>query len=33
MITHDLDLAELPGMFEKFRTDRSMFFSKVMFRP
>ncbi|OBZ94967.1 alcohol dehydrogenase [Pararhizobium polonicum] len=33
MITHDLDLAELPAMFEKFRTDRSMFFSKVMFRP
>ncbi len=32
MITHDLDLAELPATFEKFR-DRNFFFSKVMFRP
>lgn len=33
MISHDLDLAELPGMFERFRTDREMFFSKVLFHP
>lgn len=33
MISHDLDLAELPGIFDRFRTDRDMFFSKVMFRP
>ncbi|MFD1200050.1 galactitol-1-phosphate 5-dehydrogenase [Brucella gallinifaecis] len=33
MISHDLDLAELPEMFEKFKSDKSMFFSKVMFRP
>ena len=32
MISHDLDLAELPAMFEAFK-DRSTFFSKVMFRP
>ncbi|KAB2872966.1 MAG: galactitol-1-phosphate 5-dehydrogenase [Bauldia sp.] len=32
MISHDLDLAELPATFEKFK-DRSFFFSKVMFRP
>ncbi|MCK4207164.1 galactitol-1-phosphate 5-dehydrogenase [Brucella pituitosa] len=33
MISHDLDLSELPTMFEKFKSDKSMFFSKVMFRP
>lgn len=33
MISHDLDLAELPAMFERFRTDREMFFSKVLFHP
>jgi len=33
MISHDLDLSELPGMFEKFKSDKSLFFSKVMFRP
>jgi L-iditol 2-dehydrogenase len=32
MITHDLDLDALPGIFENFR-DRSIFFSKVLFRP
>lgn len=32
MVSHDLDLAELPGMFGKFK-DRSIFFSKVIFRP
>lgn len=32
MITHDLPLAELPSIFERFK-DRSFFFSKVMFRP
>lgn len=32
MVTHDLDLAELPKMFADFRT-QSVFFSKVMFRP
>lgn len=32
MISHDLDLAELPAMFEAFK-DRNTFFSKVMFRP
>jgi L-iditol 2-dehydrogenase len=32
MITHDLDLAELPRMFEQFK-DRNFFFSKVIFRP
>ncbi|GGB04345.1 galactitol-1-phosphate 5-dehydrogenase [Brucella endophytica] len=33
MISHDLDLAELPSMFDKFKNDKSMFFSKVIFRP
>ncbi len=33
MITHDLALEELPGVFEKLRTDRSFFFSKIMFHP
>src|SRR5690606_11059304 len=33
MITHDLDLSELPAMFARFRDDRSLFFSKVLFRP
>ncbi|WP_309085650.1 galactitol-1-phosphate 5-dehydrogenase [Chelativorans sp.] len=33
LISHDLDLAELPGMFARFRDERTMFFSKVMFRP
>jgi L-iditol 2-dehydrogenase len=32
MITHDLDLQELPGTFAKF-SDRDFFFSKVIFRP
>lgn len=33
MISHELGLADLPGMFERLRTDRSFFFSKIMFRP
>ncbi len=33
MITHDLDLAELPAIFERLRTDREFFFSKIMFHP
>ncbi|MCX2699320.1 MULTISPECIES: galactitol-1-phosphate 5-dehydrogenase [Ochrobactrum] len=33
MISHDLDLSELPGMFDKFKSDKALFFSKVMFRP
>lgn len=33
MISHDLDLSELPGMFDKFKSDKTLFFSKVMFRP
>jgi len=33
MITHELALEELPGIFEKLRTDRNLFFSKIMFRP
>jgi len=33
LISHDLDLAELPAMFARFRDERDMFFSKVMFRP
>ncbi|SEQ28909.1 L-iditol 2-dehydrogenase [Faunimonas pinastri] len=32
MITHELDLAELPGMFDRFKQG-GFFFSKVMFRP
>jgi hypothetical protein len=32
IVSHDLDLAELPRMFEAFK-DRSTFFSKVIFRP
>ena len=32
MITHDLKLEALPGMFESFKA-RNDFFSKVMFRP
>ena len=32
MITHELGLDELPGMFESFR-GKNDFFSKVMFRP
>jgi L-iditol 2-dehydrogenase len=32
MITHELGLKELPGMFQKIK-DKSVFFSKVMFRP
>lgn len=33
MITHDLELKELPGIFERLRTDREFFFSKIMFHP
>ena len=33
MITHELGLEALPGMFEQLRTDRGLFFSKIMFRP
>ncbi len=33
MITHDLDLAELPSIFARFLNDRGFFFSKVLFRP
>ena len=33
MITHDLELEELPGIFERLRTDREFFFSKIMFHP
>ncbi|WP_163263852.1 galactitol-1-phosphate 5-dehydrogenase [Chelativorans alearense] len=33
LISHDLDLAELPGMFARFRDEPDMFYSKVMFRP
>ena len=32
MVTHDLDLAELPKMFADFKA-QSVFFSKVIFRP
>ena len=32
MISHDLDLAELPGIFQRFK-EGGMFFSKVLFRP
>jgi L-iditol 2-dehydrogenase len=32
MITHELGLEVLPGMFEKIK-NRSEFFSKIMFRP
>ncbi len=32
MISHDLDLAELPGIFQRFQQG-GMFFSKVLFRP
>jgi L-iditol 2-dehydrogenase len=32
MITHELGLEELPGMFEKIK-NKSEFFSKIMFRP
>jgi L-iditol 2-dehydrogenase len=32
MISHELGLEELPGMFEKIK-NRSEFFSKIMFRP
>ena len=33
MITHELSLEDLPGTFERLRTDRNFFFSKIMFRP
>ncbi len=32
LISHDLDLAELPGVFDRFQT-RNIVFSKVLFRP
>lgn len=32
IVSHDLDLGELPRMFEAFK-ERSIFFSKVLFRP
>jgi len=32
IVSHDLDLAELPRMFQAFK-DRSLFYSKVLFRP
>jgi hypothetical protein len=32
MITHDLDLTELPATFDRFKA-QNMFFSKVLFRP
>ena len=32
MISHDLDLAELPGIFERF-DKKDLHFSKVLFRP
>lgn len=32
MISHDLDLAELPEIFRRFDT-RDLHFSKVLFRP
>jgi L-iditol 2-dehydrogenase len=33
MITHELPLEELPGIFERLRSDRGFFVSKIMFRP
>ena len=33
MITHELTLEELPDMFATLQNDRSLFFSKIMFRP
>lgn len=33
MISHELGLEALPGMFETLKTDRTLFFSKIMFRP
>ena len=33
MITHELELEALPGMFEKLQGATNDFFSKVMFRP
>ncbi|NLR97169.1 galactitol-1-phosphate 5-dehydrogenase [Rhizobium sp. P38BS-XIX] len=33
MITHEQGLEELPQIFERIRTDRSFYFSKIMFRP
>lgn len=33
MISHELSLEDLPEMFEKFTNERSLHFSKVIFRP
>ena len=33
MISHELPLEELPAMFDRLRSERGMFFSKIMFRP
>ena len=33
MISHDLPLEDLPGFFERLKTDKSLHYSKIMFRP
>lgn len=33
MLTHELPLEALPEMFETLQSDRTLFFSKIMFRP
>lgn len=33
ILSHELPLDELPGVFEQLKTDRNLFYSKIMFRP
>jgi len=33
MISHELELEELPAIFDRLKNDRNFFFSKIMFRP
>lgn len=33
MISHELALEELPNMFDRLKSERGLFFSKIMFRP
>ena len=33
MISHELGLEDLPGMFERLKSEKGLFFSKIMFRP
>ncbi|WP_233517210.1 galactitol-1-phosphate 5-dehydrogenase [Pseudotabrizicola alkalilacus] len=33
MISHELGLEDLPAMFDRLKSEKGMFFSKIMFRP